>query len=62
MEASENTAGSQRSGGPALHRVDPDRVAASLSAERNADGLARLSLMVNTVFERLVSEPHQHRG
>jgi hypothetical protein len=56
MEASEN-AGPRRQGGggPSLHRIDPDRVAATLSATGNADGFARLSLMVTTVFDRLVA-------
>jgi hypothetical protein len=56
MEASEN-AGPRRQGGggPSLHRVDPDRVAVTLSAAGNADGIARLSLMVTTVFDRLVA-------
>jgi hypothetical protein len=56
MEASEN-AGMSRPGrgGPALHRIDPDRIAESLSLEGNAAGFARLHLMVDTVFDRLVA-------
>jgi hypothetical protein len=56
MEAFEN-AGPRRQGGggPSLHRIDPDRVAATLSATGNADGFARLSLMVTTIFDRLVA-------
>jgi hypothetical protein len=62
MEASEN-AGPRRQGGggPSLHRVDPDRVAATLSATGNADGFARLSLMVTTIFDRLVAQPGGNR-
>jgi hypothetical protein len=62
MEASEN-AGPRRQGGggPSLHRVDPDRVAATLSATDNADGFARLSLMVTTIFDRLVAQPGGNR-
>jgi hypothetical protein len=56
MEASENVEPSrQGSSGPALHRVDPDRVTATLSSGSNAAGLARLDLMVNTIFGRLVA-------
>jgi hypothetical protein len=56
MEASEN-AGMSRPGrgGPALHRIDPDRVAQTLSSDGNAAGFARLDLMVNIVFDRLVA-------
>jgi hypothetical protein len=56
MEASEN-AGPRRqgSGGPSLQRIDPGRVAETLSAGGNAAGFARLELMVNTIFDRLVS-------
>lgn len=58
MEASEN-AGMSRPGrgGPALHRIDPDRITQSLSPDSNPDGFARLSLMVNTILDRLVTEP-----
>jgi hypothetical protein len=56
MEAFENSALSQRAGGgPALHRVDPDRVAKTLSSGGHPDGYARLELMVNTIFDRLVA-------
>ena len=57
MEASEN-AGMSRPGrgGPALHRIDPDRVAQSLSSGGNAAGFARLELMVGTIFTRLVAD------
>jgi hypothetical protein len=57
MEASEN-AGMSRPGrgGPALHRIDPARIAQSFSVDGNADGFARLDLMVNTVFDRLVAD------
>jgi hypothetical protein len=62
MEASENRASSrERGGSPALHRVDPTRVAGTLSTGGNADGLARLSLMVGTIFERLVADPGEPR-
>ncbi|HEY1238040.1 MAG TPA: hypothetical protein VGE91_06865 [Solirubrobacterales bacterium] len=57
MEASEN-AGMSRPGrgGPALHRIDPDRIAQAFSTDGNADGVARLELMVGTIFERLVNQ------
>lgn len=45
-----------------LHRIDPARVTETLAAEGNTDGFARLSLMVGTIFERLVREPGQSRG
>jgi hypothetical protein len=63
MEASEN-AGMSRPGrgGPALHRIDPDRVTQSLSPNGNPAGFARLELMVGTIFDRLVSQPGQNRG
>jgi len=56
MEASEN-AGMSRPGcgGPALHRIDPDRVAQSLSLDGHAAGFTRLHLMVDTIFDRLVA-------
>ena len=56
MEASEN-AGMSRPGrgGPALHRIDPERVAQSLSLDGNAAGFTRLHLMVDTIFDRLVA-------
>ncbi len=57
MEASENTSPSRRRGGsPALHRIDLDRVAGTLSSSGNVDGYARLSLMVGTIFDRLVAD------
>ena len=62
MEASEN-AGMSRPGrgGPALHRIDPDRVAQSLSSGGNAAGFARLELMVGTIFTRLVADTGDDR-
>jgi hypothetical protein len=62
MEASENT-GLRRQGGrcPALHRIDPNRVAETLSSGGHAAGFARLDLMVNTIIHRLVAEP-ENRG
>jgi hypothetical protein len=62
MEASEN-AGMSRPGrgGPALHRIDPDRVAQSLSSGGNAAGFARLELMVGTIFNRLVADAGDDR-
>jgi hypothetical protein len=61
MEASENSTPSRRrGGGPALHRIDPNRVAGTLATGGNADGFARLSLMVTTVFERLVADPGEN--
>jgi hypothetical protein len=62
MEASENTSPSRRRGGsPALHRIDLDRVAGTLSSSGNADGYARLNLMVGTIFDRLVSDSGERR-
>ncbi|HEY6636309.1 MAG TPA: hypothetical protein VIZ61_01370 [Solirubrobacterales bacterium] len=61
MEASENTAPSpRRGGGPALQRVDLDRVAGTLASGGNQDGFARLSLMVGTIFDRLVADSGEH--
>lgn len=56
MEASENT-GLRRegSGGPALHRINPDRVAEALSLDSDPAGFARLNLMVGTIFDRLLA-------
>jgi hypothetical protein len=56
MEASENTELPQGGGGRALHRVDPNRVALTLSTGGNPAGYARLELMVNTIFDRLVAD------
>jgi hypothetical protein len=62
MEASENTAPSRRrGGGPALHRVDLDRVAGTLSSTGDADGFARLNLMVGTIFDRLMADSGENR-
>jgi hypothetical protein len=63
MEASEN-AGMSRPGrgGPALHRIDPDRIAQAFSADGNAAGIARLELMVGPIFDRLVAQPGDDRG
>jgi len=56
MEASENAGLTSRGGcGPALHRIDPNRVAETLLPDGNAAGFARLNLMVNTVLDRLVA-------
>jgi hypothetical protein len=56
MEASENTGGPRRgAGGAALHRIDPDRVAETLASSGSASSFARLDLMVNTIFDRLVA-------
>ena len=56
MGASEN-AGLRRegSGGPALHRIDADRVPEALSLDSKTAGFARLNLMVGTIFDRLVA-------
>jgi hypothetical protein len=63
MEASEN-AGLRRQGGggPALHRIDPDRVADTLSSHGNTAGFARLNLMVGTIFDRLTADEQEARG
>jgi hypothetical protein len=63
MEASE-TAGMSRPGrgAPALHRIDPDRITQSLTADGNPAGYARLELMVSTIFDRLVAQPGDGRG
>src|SRR5215203_1801087 len=57
MEASEKAGrpGPGR-GSPALHRIDPARVAERLSLSADPAGFARLSLMVNTIFDRLVDD------
>ena len=61
MEASENAGRSRPGrGGPALHRIDPDRVAQTMSLDGNPAGSDRLSLMVNTIFDRLVAEPRRN--
>jgi hypothetical protein len=62
MEASENTAHLRGQAGTGLHRVDPARVAETLSAAGNAAGFARLELMVGTIFDRLVAGQSQNRG
>jgi hypothetical protein len=41
---------------PALHGVEPDRVAKALGSERYAAGMARLELMLTSVLPRLVGE------
>jgi hypothetical protein len=45
-----------------LHRVDPYRVAETLSADDNQAGFARLSLMVNTIFDRMVGSGGENRA
>lgn len=56
MEASENTARSRQGGTElGLHRVDPDRLSNPLASGADAAGFARLDLMVNTIFDRLVA-------
>lgn len=54
MEASEN-AGTPRegSGGPALHRIDLDRVARMVREGAGTPGFNRLQLMVATIMPRL---------
>jgi hypothetical protein len=42
-------------GGPAPHRINPARVSEKLASGTNAVGFARLDLMVNTIFERLLA-------
>ena len=42
-------------GGPALHRIDPERVPEALSLDSKTAGFARLNLMVGTIFDRLVA-------
>jgi hypothetical protein len=57
MEASENTVPAQRrGGGPALQRIDLNGVGGTLPSPGNADGFARLNLMVSTIFDRLVAD------
>lgn len=57
MEASENSELPGRGGnGRGLHRVDPDRAVKTLSSGANPSGYARLELMVNTIFDRLVAD------
>jgi hypothetical protein len=62
MEASENAGrpGPGR-GSPALHRIDSDRAAETLSSGGNPAGFAGLNLMVSTIFDRLVAEPGAQR-
>jgi hypothetical protein len=56
MEASENTElRLGASGSSALHRADPDWVTQTLSSRGDPAGYARLSLMVSTIFDRLVA-------
>ena len=56
MEASENTDLRRGAGGsPAPHRANPDRVRQTLSSGGDPAGYARLSLMVSTIFDRLVA-------
>jgi hypothetical protein len=56
MEASENAGMSRPGRGePALHRIDPDRIAQTLSLDGHATGFERLELMVSTIFDRLVA-------
>jgi hypothetical protein len=56
MNASENTDLRLGAGGcPALHRADRDRIAQTLSSGGDPAGYARLSLMVSTIFDRLVA-------
>lgn len=56
MEASENAGLRWKgSGGVALHRIDPIRVAERLSLDSDTAGFARLNLMVGTIFDRLVA-------
>ena len=62
MEASENTALSGRGAQFSLHRIDPDRVSRLVSSGADSAGYARLNLMVNTVFDRLVADPAENRG
>ena len=62
MEASESTTQSRRPDAIGLHRIDPSRVTETLAADGNTEGFARLSLMVGTIFDRLVHEPGQNRG
>jgi hypothetical protein len=56
MEASE-TPGLPRAGNgrPLLQRPDLHSVGATLAHDAYASGFARLELMLNTVFERLVA-------
>jgi len=56
MEASENERRRREgSGGPALHRIGPERVAETLSLDGDAAGFARRVLVVGTIFDRLVA-------
>jgi hypothetical protein len=56
MEASENAGLPGRGkGGRGLHRIDPDRVAETLTSGSNMAGFVRLHLMVNTVLDRLMA-------
>jgi hypothetical protein len=56
MEASENTALPRRGSDHSLHRIDPDRISKIVSRGADSAGYDRLSLMVGTIFDRLVSD------
>jgi hypothetical protein len=57
MEASENMGLPQEGcGGTDLHRIDPHRVSELLRSDEQADGFARLDLMVSTILPRLVRD------
>jgi hypothetical protein len=57
MEAFETPGTSpQGSDGPALHRIDSDRVAETLGSARYAAGFSRLELMLTAVLPRLVDD------
>jgi hypothetical protein len=54
MEASENAGASPEwGGGPALHRIDRQRVARMVRDGVHTPGLDRLGLMVGTIIPRL---------
>ena len=54
MEASENAGTAPEGGvGPALHRVDLDRLTGMVGGSQQSPGLERLALMVGTILPRL---------
>jgi hypothetical protein len=68
MEASENRGHPPKgSGGPGLHRIDPDVVTEILAAADQTTGFSRLELMLNNVIGRLVAvdpgpQPRENQG
>jgi hypothetical protein len=63
MEASEHAQARHAARRPPLRHVDPALIIDELAPGQRESGYARLNLMVNAVFPRLVAgEPHSRRG